>query len=520
MKIVLISTSSDIQAFGLRTISSCLKKEGFNVKLIFLPNLFWIKYEERSLRDVVKIARGAGLIGVSLMTNFFDNAVQVTQRLKKDLNIPIIWGGIHPTIRPEESLNHADMVCIGEGEETIVELAKRMQEKKNYQKVQGVWLKNKNKLIKNKLRPPLTDLNSIPFQDYDYKNHYILHNNLVQKMDEKLFKRHSEGIYMTIPTRGCPFGCSYCCNNILNKMYHKKQIVRERSIDNLIEELVFVKDKLPVIDTIKFDDDAFFIKKVEEIRKFSQRYKRLIGLPLIVTGANPSTLTREKLALLVEAGLTTLRMGIQTGSQRTKELYGRRDTNEQVKKAVEIINEFKNKIQRPVYDIILENPWETEEDEAESLLFLCQLPSPYVLQFFSLTFYPGTDFYNRAKKEGLITDDLKEVYRKYFHGVQKSYINSLFFLLNEYGIGGGGIPPKIMSLLVNPKYKKLKINLVLYYLLKAGSLPYHLNWLFYSYKNGLIKVLKNKDWYRITDYLKKRWNFERGYNKSREARIN
>lgn len=96
MKVILISPYPEIQAIGIRSLSACLKKEGHNVQLIFLPRNFTDRYEDKTLNDVVNISKGADLIGISVMTNFFDNVIQITQRLKKDLNIPILWGG-HPS---------------------------------------------------------------------------------------------------------------------------------------------------------------------------------------------------------------------------------------------------------------------------------------------------------------------------------------------------------------------------------------------------------------------------------------
>ena len=134
MKVTLISPYLDIKSFGLRTLSACLKKEGHDVQLIFLPRPFTERYEDKTLNEVVKISSGAALIGISLMTNFFDNAVQISQILRKSLDIPILWGGIHPTIRPQECLNYADLVCIGEGEEAVTELARKMEGGQGYHK--------------------------------------------------------------------------------------------------------------------------------------------------------------------------------------------------------------------------------------------------------------------------------------------------------------------------------------------------------------------------------------------------
>jgi radical SAM superfamily enzyme YgiQ (UPF0313 family) len=79
----------------------------------------------------------------------------------------IVWGGIHPTIRPEESLDHADMVCIGEGEETIVELADKIQNKQYYYDIKGMGFNNKGKKIVNGLRALPGSKNAVIIKSLD-----------------------------------------------------------------------------------------------------------------------------------------------------------------------------------------------------------------------------------------------------------------------------------------------------------------------------------------------------------------
>ena len=76
MKITLISPYPTLQAFGLRTMSACLKREGHDVNILFLPKRFEKKYEDKVLDEVVELSKKSDLIGISLMTNFFDTAVQ------------------------------------------------------------------------------------------------------------------------------------------------------------------------------------------------------------------------------------------------------------------------------------------------------------------------------------------------------------------------------------------------------------------------------------------------------------
>ena len=93
MKITLISIYPDLRSVGIRIISACLKQEGHDVDLIFLLKEFTEKYAEKTMNDLVKLTKKSDLVGISLMTNFFDNAIQITQKLKESYNFPIIWGG-------------------------------------------------------------------------------------------------------------------------------------------------------------------------------------------------------------------------------------------------------------------------------------------------------------------------------------------------------------------------------------------------------------------------------------------
>jgi anaerobic magnesium-protoporphyrin IX monomethyl ester cyclase len=494
MNIGLVSPYADIFSFGIRTLSACLKNENHNVKIIFMPSDFWVKYEDRVLEDAVELLKDVDLIGVSLMTNYFENSVQITHRLKRDLEIPVVWGGVHPTLRPEECLNYADIVCVGEAEETICELARKMGDGKDYRNVEGICLKENGKIVPYGIRPLIKDLDSVPFQDYDSENHYVINENGTFKMSEGLLKKYSRGNYITLATRGCPFGCSYCCNNFYNRMYAGQKIVRKRSIGNVIKELKHVKNDLPDIQCIYFDDDAFFLYSTEQFKEFCGEYKKNIKLPLVVTGVTPSTLTREKLSLLVDAGLSFIRMGIQTGSARMRKLYKRNHSSQQIEDSARIMNEFKDRIGAPQYDIILDNPWETDEDIVETLMFLTKLPTPYRIKIYSLTFYPKTELYEKAKREGMIEDDLRDVYRKYYNGPKPTYLNKLFFLLNG---SMGKISTRTMYLLTNRRLRRLRLSGLLYRVLVLR----------YMYPLRLLseasKDIKRGDYFRMARWFRK-----------------
>ena len=102
MKISLLSIYPDVQSFGLRTISSCLKKEGHDVDLFFLTREFRERYEKKTMDDLLKLTKNSDLVGISLMSNFWDNAIQITRVIKENHRTPVVWGGTHPTVSPDE----------------------------------------------------------------------------------------------------------------------------------------------------------------------------------------------------------------------------------------------------------------------------------------------------------------------------------------------------------------------------------------------------------------------------------
>lgn len=467
MKVTLISIYPDLWSFGLRTVSSILKKEGNEVDLVFMPREFVERFPKQAVEDLVQLSINSDWAGISLMSNFWDNAIQLTEAIKKNCKIPIMWGGTHATVRPKECLKHADMVFVGESEEALMEFSRKFKNNENYYDIKGMGFNKNGEIIVNGLRElpgskkaEIQTLDDIPFQDFDYMTHYILDENRIKKMNIELFRKHWDHVYMTQPTRGCPFACTFCVNNTLLAMHPHQKPIRKRSVDNIILELKQIKEKVPFIKKILFDDDAFFLMTEEEIEDFSKKYKDQIALPLRITGATPSTLHPKKLDLLVEGGLREMRMGIQTAGSETKKLYKRPHTNDQVENAVKMVHNQKNV--KGKYDIILDSPWDTEDDTIETLMFLSKLPAPYALTLFSLVLFPGTDLYNKAKKEGIIKDDVNDIYRKHYHGVKKTYLNSLFILLKDYvGVNNNIISPKLMSFLTNKKLKMFNRPLAL-----------------------------------------------------------
>ena len=502
MRISLISPYPSLEAFGLRTISACLKKAGHEVRLIFLPQEFDRPYEPAVLEELVQVCRDSDLVGLSVMSNFRDNARQLTRALRCVLGTTVVWGGIHPTVLPRECLAEADLVCLGEAEETMVELAARMAAGQDFHRLPGLWAREGERIIENPLRPLIQDLSSLPWPDYDLEDHLLLFQGRIRAMDQDLLRQEMGTAYVTMPSRGCPFGCAYCVNSTLKKLYPDQKMVRSRDLEGVVEELKQAKAGLPFIDRIKFDDDAFFLAYGrEEMARFCRRYKDEVGLPLAVTGVTPATMDEAKLADLVEAGLDFVRVGIQSGAERTRKLYRRGHTDEQIRSAASSAHLLSAAGRPPQYDIILDNPWEREGDLVETLLLLSRLPTPFQLCLFSLNLYPGTELHLKAREEGLIKDEEAEIFRKHYNRVSPTYLNRLFILLDQVAFRGGRISPFRMRLLTDPRLRRVGLSRILFYLVRFWESPVPVR-VRYLVRAGLRDLLRG-DWRRMGGFLKR-----------------
>lgn len=463
MKVTLISPYPDITAFGIRTISAYLKSHGHETQLIFIPDpygenlLFGLqRYDDRALDGLIQLCKDSDLIGITLMTNFYEGAVQITNKLKSGLKAPVIWGGIHPTIRPEESLEHADIVCVGDGEDAVLELAEKIEKGESYQNVKNLWFKKDGSLIKNPPRELSHNLDIYPMPDYSTDDSHIMYEGRIQPLNYDLTRlflekgaisQHLKKVgYQTMTGRGCPHKCTYCINDTLKKMYNNENYLRWRSTTQVIDELIWVKENLPYVGFIWISDDAFFARPKKNLEEFCKEYKEKINLPFSCL-ASPMTVSEEKMEMLVDAGLVYLQMGVETGSAKIQVLFNRKQMDkERLMKAFNIINKYKDQMLPPSYDFILDVPYETDDDRIESLRLIAQIPKPFNLGLFSLVLYPGTKLYEMATNDGMIRDEKKQIYEKSYTIRDPSYLNLLITLSRN-----GKFPsPLLIFLLSSP----------------------------------------------------------------------
>ncbi len=399
MKITLISTATLASDQGIRTISSVLKKAGYNVKTIFLAYSEDYKkfYPEKVLNQILNMSRDSDLIGINSFASTAPRAIQVIKKLKK-LNKPIVWGGIHATISPEKCIEHCDIVCVGEAEGAILDLAQAIEKNKSINKIKNLWIKKQGSVTKNPVRNLIDDLDSLPPVDYDIQNHYILDKNKIIK-----FREYDLGGQIFFLTgRGCPYGCAYCSNNLLNKLYKgkRKKILRWHSPDYIIKCVLDLKKRFKSLRYFDIRDDTFSMRSTEQIKDFCKKYKEKVNMRFKCL-TDPKTISEEKIKALVDAGCTDIIIGIQGEERVNREIYHRNQTNQSVLDAARVVNKYKDRL-AVMYDIITSNPYEKLEDIVNLIRLLQKIPKPYFLSVNNLVFFTSTPLYFKAQQDGII----------------------------------------------------------------------------------------------------------------------
>lgn len=319
---------------GIEYLSGALKRAGHDTALLFDPGSGDVEYKFKiidrffDLADkMLKKAKAykPDLIAFSSLTNLYPWVSKMASLLKREMDVPIIVGGLHPTILPEFVIKNPniDMICIGEGEEALVELADAMQAGKMDYSIKNIWFKRNGGVIQNPPRPLIQDLDSLPFPDKD------------------LFRQYgcfSDRLYV-MTGRGCPYQCTYCFNSYYRKLLnqHGHSYTRRRNIGKVIEELKFFKSRYNIKEVF-FYDDVFTIND-EWIRNFAAMYKKEVGLPFKIL-VHPKNVKKDIMAFLKDAGCIYVDIGIESGSEDVRyNLLKRNMSNDDIINTAKILKE-------------------------------------------------------------------------------------------------------------------------------------------------------------------------------------
>jgi radical SAM superfamily enzyme YgiQ (UPF0313 family) len=352
----------------------------------------------------------ADLVGFSLTSSSISDAEELTALIRDKLSIPVIWGGPGPTLEPEQYVHHPGLLCVGEGEDALLEVAQAIEDGSyDFANIKNIWAVENGTVVRNDPRPLITDLDQLAFPTIDPKDNYFINDN---RLISNLYPPNLRNVYPIMASRGCPFACKYCINHVYRRMFEGYARVRSRSVSHVIEELLVATRKYD-LKRIMFYDDVFAINK-EWADEFAHQYKSAIGLPFWCY-TDPRATRKENLAVLKDAGLDSVTMGIQSGSQRIlDEVYDRHTPRDQILRAAHVIQDLGLGC---ACDLMTFVAGETEDDCRETFELLVDLPKEmFMLGFGKLTYYPGYDITSSKgdTEHSAMTPELYDYYHRLY----------------------------------------------------------------------------------------------------------
>jgi len=337
---------------------------------------------ERTLERVID--QKPDVLAISVSTPAVNNAVSITQRVKKALkDIKVIAGGPHATLFPDDMINSGvDIVVRGEGEETLVDLGRYFIGEKDISAIGGVSYKSDNRVVHHADRPLIKDLDNIPFPAWEYFS--------IDRY-ESTFKRSRLSLPI-VSARGCPGKCTFCYKGIFGRRF------RVRSPENILNEVLYLKERFN-IDEFSIIDDCFTIIPERAIQFCDLLQARKIRIPWsLPAGIRVDTVSAELLTSLKAAGCYRVGFGIETGNADIMKKIKKGITLEQVRKAVAL---SKKAGLECTTNFMIGNLGETTETIDDSIRFALELDADYA-QFSRAVPFPGSEMYNQLKKEGKI----------------------------------------------------------------------------------------------------------------------
>ncbi len=385
-------------SIGVSYLSAALKAAGHDTRILHVCE--WLDYPfdlDRIESDVA--AYDPDLIAVSTGFAHYPEMGQTAARLKKALDKPILFGGIHTTLNTKSVMEEnpwVDFANVGEGDDSLLDLVIALDRGADTTSIPNIWARQNGTVIRNASRR-LKDISKLPWMD----------------LEGWEFKRISENrrgwvnVYMN---RGCPYRCTYCHNNgvakILQESFQTKTsssadlgYLRLRSIDDMIGELKAIQEKYDFVTAFSFNDDTFTMDQ-EHMKKFLVRYKEEVGLPF-VCNTTVLDVDREMLEVMKEANCDLVRFGVETATSRIKKNVLKRDFS--LKKTEEAFKICREIGLRSFAFNILANPTETREEMKDTLRLNSKL-LPDGLKI-SLGYpFPGTEYHDIAKSLDLIDE--------------------------------------------------------------------------------------------------------------------
>jgi anaerobic magnesium-protoporphyrin IX monomethyl ester cyclase len=347
------------------------------------------------------------IIGMSVLSTEHLWLEDACEKVKENFpSIPIIVGGIHAILYPEEVINipWVDYVCTGEGEKTLLDFCNTTENLRS--DIRGIAYKVNGKSVINE-REHLCKSISDSFEDRDvyYRRYPILKNDELKQF---------------IASRGCPYQCTFCFNEQLQDIFKSKgSYVRMKTPEHLIEEILRTKNN-SIVKKIFFADDLFTMNK-KWLRHFAPLYRDKINIPyMCATRANQ--MDDEVADLLRMSGCHTVSFGVESGNERIRmQVLNKKVSDNEIIECADICHRKGLRIQTSNMFCL---PDETLEDAFDTIKLNIRLKTDFVFSTIFMPF-PGT----KLTKYCIANHYLKEDFS--FKDLPMSFLTNSLLNLND-----------------------------------------------------------------------------------------
>lgn len=368
---------------GLAHLASALSEAGIAVKIL---DLVVFPYSQAMLQNVLERFQPQ-MVGLTAVTMTFDNAMGVIREIKHiNQNIVTVMGGPHVTFCARDTLNkhsELDIIVLGEGERTIVDLSRAVDKDHDWNSVNGISYRKGSEICYTAQREPIADLDELP----DPARGLL-----------PLGRYRALGMPISLITsRGCPFKCIFCVGR---KMVGSR--VRYRSSGKVADEMEYLNTLN--FHQINIADDLFTANRKHCLAVCDEIVKRRLKLRW-TSFARVDTVSEEILTKMKAAGCSAVSFGIESGNPQILKTIKKGITREQV---VEAVNMCRRAGVTPYASFILGLPGETPQTIKETMDFGEQLKElGLAFGFHLLAPFPGTEIRENSDQYGIriLTDD-------------------------------------------------------------------------------------------------------------------
>jgi radical SAM superfamily enzyme YgiQ (UPF0313 family) len=432
--------------YGLASISAVLKQAGHQTRLLNInEKLYPVPDDSEVVKEVLQFK--PGLVGFSIVSLQFPYALRLARAIKRERDVPVIAGGVHSTMVPEEVLTTGafDYACVGEGEFALLQLVSALEKKSDTGNIPGIWKRAGKEIIRNPVGP-FPELSVLPFKDYSI-------------FDFQRLTDVRDGWVGVMAGRGCPFVCTYCFNHQIVQRYRRERgkrvselhYIRFSSPEAVVAELGYLTRTFDRIRMLIFDDDVFTLNR-KWVEKFCTLYRESeIGIPFTVN-AHVRCFSARTAEVLANAGCRIVKFGVESGSARIRcEVLHRYMTNSQVARAFEVAHCAG--LHSSAF-AMLGLPREKKEDMLATVNLLAQiLPGRFRWSIFYP--FPGTAAHKIAQEAGLIDAEKMESLTNFFTESPLDFGEELNLFVDKLNAAFPWFVNAASNLPCAPTYKRL-----------------------------------------------------------------